>query len=186
MNFIVFTLVGEDSWCEDVRKKKERAGWREAQRDPSLCFCAAAIRKGGSSDGHLPSMLHSTQRQERCDQSQASFMHTFFFNSPPELLTGMHTHTHTHTHTHHTHTYTHTHTSACSTLSVSHTQASRWPAEFVVMATHPSSSLLFLRCVLRQDFSLSLPHFLSLSLSSTLFSVLPVSVPALALHTQSC
>lgn len=87
---------------------RERAEWREVQRDPSLSSCAAAIRKGSSDDGQLPNMLHSTQRQERCDQSQASFIHTFFYTLLQHCSLA-HTHvgllysllrlTHTHTHT---------------------------------------------------------------------------------------
>jgi len=108
--------------CVCVReRKRERAEWREAQRDPSLSSCAAAIRKDGSDDGQLPNMLHSTQRQERCDQSEASFIHTFFYTLLQHCsLAHTHRQTDRQTDTHTfarssplslSHTHTHTHTS---------------------------------------------------------------------------
>ncbi len=149
--------------CEKERESRMEGG---AERPLPLLLCCSHQKRRlwrWTLTQHAP--LH-TKTGEVWPITSKLHAHLFFF-----LLSSSTAHWHTHTHICLLYPLRLTHT---------HTQASRWPAEFVVMATHPSCSLLFLRCVLRQDFSLSL------SLSSTHFSVLPVSIPALVLHTQSC
>jgi len=132
----------------------------------------------GGAERPLPQLLccsHQKRRLWRWTITQHASLHTktgevwpirsklyphLFLYSPSALLTGTHTDRQIDRQTHSRLL------DPLLYLSHTHTQASRWPAEFVVMATHPSCSLLFLRCVLLQDFSLSLS--LSLSPAPTL------------------
>lgn len=135
-------------------------------------------RMEGGAERPLPQLLccsHQKRRLWRWTLTQHAPLHTKTGEVWP-ITSKLHAHLFFYTLLQHcslVHIYTHI--SACSTLSSishTHTQASRWPAEFVVMATHPSCSLLFLRCVLLQDFSLSLSPAPSLLFFLSLFLLL--------------
>jgi len=148
--------------CKRERERKrerEQNGGRRRETPPSAPVLQPSEKTALTMDNYPTCFTPHKDRRGVTNQKQA--LSTPFF-----ILSFSTAHWHTHTDRQ---IDRQTHTRLLDPLlylSHTHTQASRWPAEFVVMATHPSCSLLFLRCVLLQDFSLSLS--LSLSPAPTL------------------